>query len=55
MELIDGKYVISDKELAWREKVVANTIGKTMMKHLDDQLAEAIRMGDEADEELWNS
>lgn len=55
MELINGEYVMSDKEIAWRQKVVENNLANSMSKYLDDQLAKAIKEGDDADEDLWNS
>lgn len=55
MELINGEYVMSDKETAWRKSVMENSFGKIMSKYLDDQLAEVIKKEDEADEDLWNS
>ena len=47
MELIDGKYVLSDKELAWRKKVIDETFGRRELMAME-------MARDEEDQENWD-
>ena len=55
MELINGEYVMSEKELAKRHELLANTMGNLMTKYLDENLAKVIEIQDDEDADLWDS